>query len=299
MQRGRPAADPLSVLRHLTDRDRWLLDLLDEHQVLTTDQLTQLAFPSLDVAQRRLLKLTQLTVLDRFRWHTPLGSQSWRYTLGLIGETLIAAGRGADPPRAGEHRERLTRLAANPRLPHLLGLNGLFTALAAHARTHPGTELEAWWSEQHCQARCAPFAHPDGYGRWTDGTRTVSFFVEYDTGSEPLTTVAAKLPGYADLATAGGPDLPVLFWTTTLRRETNLQRALAEAGSPVTVATTCTEFAQALGTSPAGPVWLTAPGHTRHTLADLGTPPRQPAPESAAAARTAGTIGLTGEPNHW
>lgn len=298
MQGGRPAADPLTVLRYLTDRDRWLLDILDEHQVLTTDQLTQLAFPRLDVAQRRLLQLTRLNVLDRFRWHTPLGSESWRYTLGLIGETLIAAGRGADPPRAGEHRQRLIRLAANPRLPHLLALNGLFTALAAHARAHPGSELEAWWSEQHCQTRCAPFAHPDGYGRWTDDTRTVSFFVEYDTGSEPLTTVVAKLPGYADLATAGGPNHPVLFWTPTIRRETNLHRALAEAGSPISVATASTEHARALGVSPAGPVWLTTAGRTRLALADLD-PGSRTTTNGPAGAPTARLTGVPDEPGSW
>lgn len=92
--------------------------------MLTTDQLTQLAFPSLDIAQRRLLKLTRLGVLDRFRWHAIVGTQSWRYTVGHVGATLIAANRGTDPPRTGEHRARVARLAANPRLPHLLGLNG-------------------------------------------------------------------------------------------------------------------------------------------------------------------------------
>jgi hypothetical protein len=272
MHAGAPApADPLAVLGYLTDRDRWLLDVLDEHQVLTTGQLTALAFPSSDVAQRRLLKLSRLEVLDRFRWHVPLGTQPWHYTLGILGETLVAAARGIEPPRPAEHRTRITRLATNPRLRHLLGVNGLFTTLAAHARTHPSSGLDAWWSERHCATRCAPFAHPDGYGRWTEGTRTTAFFVEYDTGTEPLSRVVAKLPGYADLATAGGPDLPVLIWVPTTRRETNLHAALADADTSVTVATASAELTDSLGYGPAGPVWLTAPGRHRRTLADLGT----------------------------
>jgi len=69
-------ADPLVVLRCLTDRDRRLVSVLAEHQVLTTTQVTQLAFPSLDVAQRRLLRLTRLGILDRFRWHALVGSEA-------------------------------------------------------------------------------------------------------------------------------------------------------------------------------------------------------------------------------
>lgn len=287
---GAPQADPIAVLGYLTDRDRWLLDVLDEHQVLTTSQLTALAFPSPDVAQRRLLRLTRLGVLDRFRWHVPLGSQPWHYTLGHLGETLIAAARGVEPPRPAEHRTRITRLATNPRLRHLLGVNGLFTALAAHARAHPGSGLDAWWSEQHAATRCAPFAHPDGYGRWTDGTRSTAFFIEYDTGSEPLTRVIGKLPGYADLATAGGPGVPVLFWVPSTRRETNLHTALARTGTPVTIATASVEMTNALGCGPAGPVWLTAPGRPRRPLAGLGTP-TPTTPDRPAAADTGGPTG--------
>lgn len=288
-------SDPLAALAFLTDRDRWLLDVLDEHQVLTAGQLTALAFPSSDVAQRRLLKLTRLTVLDRFRWHIPIGSQPWHYTLGMLGETLVATPRGIEPPRPAEHRARITRLATNPQLRHLLGVNGLFTALAAHARDHPGTGLDAWWSERHCQTRTAPFAHPDGYGRWTDGARTTEFFVEYDTGTEPLTRVVAKLPGYADLAAAGGLNLPVLFWVPTARRETNLQAMLTSTGTPVTIATASTELTDALGCGPAGPVWLTAPERPRQALADLGTP--VPASPDTPAATDTGR--LSANPGGW
>ena len=216
---GRPARsaalprDPLAVLGCLTLRDRHLLDLLDEHQVLTTSQLTRLAFPSRTMAQRRLLRLTQLGVLDRFRWHQQVGSQDWHYTTGLLGCELIAAARGASAPRPGEHRRRLTRLAANPRLGHLLGSNDVFTRLAGHAATQPGCALSAWWSERRCAGRYGQLVRPDGYGAWTQHGQHTQFFFEYDTGTEPLTRVVAKLPGYADLArqlTAPEPSRPGL-----------------------------------------------------------------------------------------
>lgn len=298
--RGRPGVDdPLAVLARLTPRDRLLVGLLAEQQVLTARQVQRLAFPSLCTAQRRLLRLHALRVLDRFRWHTQVfGSQDWHYTLGPIGEHITAAAAGTTPPTPAAHRRRVERLANSPRLAHLLGINDLFSRLADHARSHPSVALEQWWSEQRCASAYAPLVRPDGYGRWTDGRRTADFFVEYDTGSEPLTQVVAKLPGYADLVTAGGPNLPVLFWVQTARREANLQAALADTGSPVIVATASAELTRALGTNPAGPVWLADPGRTRLALADLGTH-SQAAPDGASEAATARTTGVRDEPIRW
>ena len=218
--------DVLTVLDRLTWRDRQLVTALADHQVLTTGQLTDLAFPSLKVAQRRLLQLHRMRLVDRFRWHQPVGSQAWHYTLGPAGAALIAATRGSEPPSAAQLRSRQLRQAANPRLPHLLGLNGVFTALAAHARTHPDTCLDAWWSEKRCAEHYGQLVRPDGYGAWTEHHRHVEFFLEYDTGIEPLGRVTAKLAGYHDLATAGGPQHPVLFCLPSNRREANLHRHL-------------------------------------------------------------------------
>lgn len=268
---ARPVTDPIGVLAHLTDRDRWLLTLLAEHQVLTTPQIAELAFSRLDLAQRRLLKLIRLGVLDRFRWHTLVGSQAWHYALGPVGSQLVAAMGGAQAPRPGEHRARLTRLAASPRLAHLGGVNGIFTSLAGYAREHPPATLGAWWSERRCTERYGELVRPDGYGRWTEGGRTVAFFLEYDTGSEPLTRLTAKLPGYADLATAGGPAIPVLVWLPSARREANLRTALAAHPTPVRVATTNAELARAVGQGPAGAVWLAGAGPHRRSLAELGS----------------------------
>lgn len=66
--------------------------------------------------------------------------------------------------------------------------------------------------------------------------RTVDFFLEYDTGTEPLPRLIDKLSGYASLATAGGPAGPVLFQLPGARREAGLHRFLAH--SPVPVETT-------------------------------------------------------------
>lgn len=275
---GRPRPvrrdDPLSLLGRLTGRDRLLLDVLADHQVLTTTQIADLAFISLGTAQRRLHCLYRLDVLDRFRWHVPVGSTSWHYTLGVHGAALVAAARGVDPPRPAELRRRLTRLAANPRLGHLLGVNGFFTSLAAHARTSRDSELSEWWSEQRCGQHYGQLVRPDSFGAWTERGRRTEFFLEYDTGSEPLGRVVAKLSGYADLVAAGGPACAVLFWLPTTAREANLRPLLANhpaARSGLVVATAAGDLAAATESSPAGPVWLIADGAGgRVGLSNLG-----------------------------
>jgi hypothetical protein len=261
--------DLLGVVRCLTERDRFCVSVLAEHQVLTTAQLAQLCFPGLDVAQRRLLRLARLGVLDRFRWHALVGSEAWHYTLGPAGAALDAAGRGADPPRPAELRRRALRLAASPPLAHLLGVNGFFCALGAQARAEPGTALVSWWSERRCAERYGELVRPDAQGIWAEHGRQVGFFVEYDTGTEPLARVAGKLDGYAELAAAGGPRHPVCIWLGSAAREAHLRRLLADRPSHVTIATASAELAAACGTGPAGAIWLTAGAEHRRRLVDL------------------------------
>lgn len=269
---GVPAA--LAVLRTLTDRDRYLLQVLAEHRVLTADQITRLRFGDPNTARKRLVLLTRRGVLDRFRDGVRPGSQAWRYALGPLGATIVAAEQGRPAPRPAVHAEQVLRLARSPRLNHLLGVNDFFVALAHHARHEPAFALRWWLSEARATGLCAGLARPDGVGVWThqsaDGSqREVTFFVEHDEGTEALSRLVAKLAGYAEARLGDGPDHPVLFWLPTLARETHLHGRLAHHPSPILVATATREAATATGTSPAGPVWL-IPGHTRRRrLLDL------------------------------
>ena len=76
----------------------------------------------------------------------------------------------------------------------------MFCALAAQGRRAGNAALTCWWSERRCAALWGDLARPDGYGQWTEhtpaGPVTTDFFLEYDTGSENLHRVAAKLTGY-------------------------------------------------------------------------------------------------------
>lgn len=273
---GTPRAGRLSPgtvadeLSRITPRDRFLLDHLDQHRTLTTEQVADLTFGTVGRARHRLNTLLDREVLDRFRHYQRPGSQSWRWTLGPVGAAIVAAGRGEPLPRPSAVREATARLATSPMLGHLLAINGFFVALSAHARTRDGQQLARWWNETRSRDACAGLVRPDGHGVWRAGGRAVPFWLEMDLGSEPLARVAGKLSGYADL----GPRraYPVLFWLPGTTREANLHSLLSRVGVPdgVTVATAAADHAAHSG--PAGPVWRTYGHPGRIALSDLPAP---------------------------
>ncbi|WP_412738569.1 replication-relaxation family protein [Krasilnikovia sp. MM14-A1259] len=252
-------------LGRLTPRDRLLLDLLDQHQTLTTEQLATLAFGTLGRARNRLNLLLDRDILDRFRHYQRPGSQSWRWCLGPIGAAILAAGRGDPLPRPAAVRDTTARLATSPTLSHLLATNGFFVALTGHARTHDGTDLARWWNETQCREATGNLVRPDGHGVWVAGGRAVPFWLETDLGTETLARVAGKLTGYAALPPRRA--YPVLFWLPTTARETNVHAHLTRAGVPAG-ATVATAAASAPD-GPAGPVWRVVGQPGRVTLADV------------------------------
>jgi hypothetical protein len=270
----------LRLRARLSDRDLTLLDWLADHEVLTTVQITHALFGSVGFAQRRLLTLYRLGLVDRFRPLRPGGgSYPWHYVLGHVGAQFVAAGRDEPPPRPARTTERVRRIAASRLLDHQLGVNQLFVDLAAAARTRAGMRLERWWPAQRC-AQPGAFSlglvspiRPDGHGIWAqDGTR-VAFFAEFDTGTEAHRVLVNKLAGYDQHVTAGGPAWPVLFVLTSLARERHLHEVLAAGAGPgrnlVPVATMARD-ALAADAGPADAVWLLhGAGDTPRRLIDL------------------------------
>ncbi|NJP30585.1 replication-relaxation family protein [Micromonospora thermarum] len=263
--------DPLlRVQAQLTDRDLVLLGWLADHGVLTSFQIAHALFPSVDYAQERLRALTnKLGVMDRFRPQKPDGgSYPYHYVLAQLGVEVVAAQRGEDLPRKDQARRRRWHLTRRANLPHLLGVNGFFTALAGHARTHLGSELVRWWPSARCQ-KMGAFAEPgddvsvrvyesrsrpDGHGIWVEGDRRVPFFLEYDLGTErPLSRLVDKLHGYRELAHVTGRIWPVLFWLPSPARERHLHQELTAAGIRYPVATAV--HAEVTGINPADAVW--------------------------------------------
>ena len=258
----------LAVVGRLTERDRQLCRLLDDHRVLTTPQVADVGFTGERRARMRLAELYALDVLDRFRpqsWGSPA---PYYWVLGPLGAALVAAEAGADPADRSWRRSLAHDLAASQRLAHLAGTNRLFTALLRAARTRPSCALIEWWSERRCAREWGEVVRPDGYGIWTDNGASLPFLVEYDNGTERLERLAGKLGGYARLAEAAGHPNWVLFTFPGPRREAEARHALAQRSVPV--ATT----ARRPGATPDGAVWLPVTSSGRRLrLADLAARP--------------------------
>ncbi|MET8983246.1 replication-relaxation family protein [Streptomyces sp. NPDC004539] len=214
----------------LTGRDRWLAHMLLEHRVLTTHQITELAWPSERAANMRLLRLYRWRVIDRFQPFMTYGSAPMHYVLDIAGAALLAREHGIEPRELDYQHDRALGIAYSLHLAHTVGTNGFFTALIARSR-HPDTtgRLTAWWSEARCTRLFGDIVRPDAYGIWQSGPTSVEWFLEFDFGTERPDRVAAKLPRYARLAATTGITTPVLIWMPTPRREAQIRHALAEA----------------------------------------------------------------------
>jgi Replication-relaxation len=94
---------------------------------------------------------------------------------------------------------------------------------------------------------------PDGHGLWTEGDRSVPFFLEFDLGSERLEVLTDKVIRYSLLAAMTHWRYPVLFWLPSARRELNLHNLITSTGKPrAVIATAAADLA----------------AQTVHTLAD-------------------------------
>ncbi|MEU2263629.1 replication-relaxation family protein [Streptomyces sp. NPDC019645] len=253
-----------ALARHLTARDQWLARMLHEHRVLTSHHIRHLAFTTLRSAQRRLRALHQYGVLDSFRPLVQSGSAPEHYTLGPAGAALLAAWAGCEAADVGWRPTHTGRIAYSPSLGHDLGVNELLVRLAAHSRTHPDTRLGLWLSERSCARRWGDIVRPDAYAHWHDGTHCLPFFLEYDTGSQTLGRVEAKLPGYAAFVTATSTRPALLIHTRTESRAKALRRHLTAPARDLglTIATSSADFTT---TTPWGPWWSPLTHDTRRT----------------------------------
>ena len=264
-------ASLLAIYPHITGRDRLLLQLLDDHQVLTTGQIHRMLFSARRTCQIRLNELAALGLVERFRFpRDGGGSQPWHWTLGHNGHRFQAAAHERPEPTPRASNQTVQRLSANPHLPHLVLANEFFVRLTEHARRHTEARLDRWWSEQVTTKQYRTIT-ADGHGLWSDDGVTVGFFLEADTGTEPLRSrVVSKLDRYAKLIRRGGPRYPVLFWLGSEQREEHLHRLLHGQHTTVGAAT-------ALHTSePAEPVWLARGATGRVPLAALPSDHGQP-----------------------
>ena len=238
--RSRPSAGELrySLAHRLTDRDRAVVAVVRRHRALTAHQLAELFFDSYTRASARLLLLTEMRVLARFRPHRATGTNPFHYVLGPFGAAVAAAEKDEDPDAAARRwrGERVLALGRTQRLAHLMGVNAFFVALAAKARRCDDVELLDWLTEAECARWTEGIVRPDAFGHWREGGSSVEFFLEHDRGTETLARLVAKLDGYAAFEAERGASAWVLFAFASERREARARRALDRCSVPVATA---------------------------------------------------------------
>src|SRR5215211_5351621 len=84
------------VSSSVTERDQLICLNLHEHRVLTTDQLFELHFDSIQRARARLSQLHEMGVVWRNRPRAHIGSLPWHYTLDEMGAWIVAEQLGIE-----------------------------------------------------------------------------------------------------------------------------------------------------------------------------------------------------------
>ena len=266
----------MSMSRWLTKRDREICHHIYDHSVLTATQISKLHFTTLRGAEKRLKKLYERRVLDRFQPQVQFGSAPYHYILDELGMRVVAADRGLDLKRARQRLQTDLDIPARSHLHHQLEVNDFFVTLVKACRDSQGLcELICWWNEKRCREAWKGIITPDGLGElsWSKGSCT--FLLELDRGTERGQRLAAKLAHYRHFgAMRLGPEA-LLFLFPSFERELQARRSL----DPVEGLTVATSYRNAYEVDPLGPAWLPvdismSDDARRRRLSDLGKKPR-------------------------
>jgi Replication-relaxation len=255
------------VAASLTTRDQLICVDLHEHRVLTTQQLFELHFSSIQRARSRLSRLHQLSVLWRNRPRTQFGSLPWHYTLDQLGAQIVAETLGVELKAVGYREDRKRTLVDSPRLEHTRATNGFFSRLCYVARTaESAVHAVEWRGESWCARRWQAHVRPDGFGQVDFLAGVLQFVLELDLGTEDRGRLEEKMERYRVLARAvTAPDV-VLFCFPSEAREASARLVLG--GTAMSVATGTLERHLA---DPFGAIWLPLDSDRRVGLTDFVT----------------------------
>lgn len=251
----------------LTQRDREICNDVFEHKVLTAVQIQHLHFTHPRVASRRLLKLFEHQVVDRFRPREGLGSAPNHYILGELGAHIIAGERGLDLKKLRDRRRTDLKLAYSPRLSHLVEVNEFFTWLTVACRdSDGGYRLVRWWSERRCAMECRDVVRPDALGELTGERGSCTFLFELDRGTERGDRLSEKLRSYEWFARIKKDTADaVLFLFPGHQREARARQKL----DPFPGLVVATTHEEAFYGDPLGAVWLPLESDQRVQLLDV------------------------------
>ena len=205
----------------LTDRDREVIQAVNDFRAMRHDQIESLLFPSKVTAQRRLRKLWEHGFLQRDWLPTVGGIQTSPtiYKLDRQGAELLKAEHGYHPDDI-----RLSTVSDTGYLflSHLLGLSEVRLAIVQSCKEHD-FELVRWDDEKTLKAdydrvrvgRESVAVLPDAYVIIQVPKGKLHFFLEYDRGTERLKVFRRKIAAY--LAYLRSPKCEVRYGTTKIR----------------------------------------------------------------------------------
>ena len=225
------------LARHLTERDREIVWMVFEQQVLTTDQLTVLFFSSTRRAQDRLLFFYRHRVLDRFYPPGPFGAgkSQAHWLLDEAGAILVAAQLGVERRKLGWQRR--DDWGSHPQLAHRLETNRFVTDLIA-ATLADRSRGVTWWVGPREAARrlnvderlSSP--RPDGAFELVCPAGSIECYLEWDRGTETRQRLHDKLLAYLQVHELWDykqwPPLNLLFVVPGAGRLSTLEAAVAD-----------------------------------------------------------------------
>lgn len=224
----------------LTSRDRQIALDCYEHQVLTTEQLCRLHFPSYRAALYRLEALYVMRVLDRFRpvWQYGKGSTPHHWTLDEAGAHVIAAEQRIDRQKLRWRHATALGVASSSTLPHRVEVNEFFTRLA-HDAASSGGRLSEWYGERTTHHMLDGIAKPDGYGVLTlPGRAPLHVLLELDRDTETTERLREKAQRYTRAIPRGAlrhSNPLVLLAVPSLTRAESATPAVASTAAPIAV----------------------------------------------------------------
>ncbi|WP_168801618.1 replication-relaxation family protein [Glycomyces buryatensis] len=173
----------------LTERDFAIIAALAKHKIMTAGMLEALFFPSSHAAAARLLTLSEMGVLAR--WRNP-SSRAFRYVLDWRGQCLQAMRDDEKPPTKSAATFRAQQLFVSAHRAHTEGVNAFYCRLMRAARDRGDVEVD--WVFEH-DSTYSMRSDANVTLTWADG-RELWFWFEHDRGTETLQRLAEKVKSY-------------------------------------------------------------------------------------------------------
>jgi hypothetical protein len=212
----------------IQERDRRLLSEIAVMRIIDRELAKLVAgFGSTTRANTRLLKLTRISLLNRFFVGTIIGGRKAIYTLSRKGGALI--GSEYRPISRSYGRTLVGDLFVT----HQMHINAIYAALK-YRRLPPGLRFVRWASPQRPISTSLGLV-PDGYFEIQTSAGIRAHFLEVDLGHQSMKVWERKTRAYLQLAISGDfarifrqQQFRVLVITTSQRRLSGIRATIAK-----------------------------------------------------------------------